>query len=111
MMSLTEKLKYISLALTAVNKNVFHYRRPSNFDGAIIWQEDSEDGSVHFDNHLAEQVIHGTIDYFTKKEFDSVIDDIQTVLDRSSHIGFDLNSIQYEDETGLIHYEWNFWVS
>lgn len=112
MLTLNSKLKFVRDALTAISTSVYHYYRPSNLSGCIIWQEDSEDGSFHANNHLAEQRIHGTIDYFTKKEFDEVIDKIQASLDaHNSHISWDLSSVQYEDDTKLIHYEWDFWVA
>lgn len=111
MTALSMKLKIVRDALTAVSQNVSHYRRPPNLEGWIIWQEDSESGSFKAGNHLAEQQIHGTIDYFTKTEYDQTADDVQTVLDAVSRIGWQLSSVQYEDETGLIHYEWDFWVA
>lgn len=111
MMQLSQKLKLVRNALTAVSTKVSHYKRPPNVDGWIIWQEDSESGSFKAGNHLAEQQIHGTVDYYTKTEYDQTCDDIQTALDASSRIGWMLSSVQYEDETGLIHYEWDFWVA
>lgn len=110
MQSLSVKLQRVKVALTSISKNVYHYRRPANIENAIIWQEDAEDGIFHAGNHLAEQRVHGTIDYFTKKEFDETVDDIQTILDKC-FLGWSLNSVQYEDETNLIHYEWEFWIS
>ncbi len=110
MISLSMKLKIVRDALTAVSQKVSHYRRPPNLEGWIIWQEDSESGSFKAGNHLAEQQIHGTIDYYTRTEYDQTADDIQAVLDAVSRIGWQLSSVQYEDETGLIHHEWDFWV-
>lgn len=109
MLKLSDKLGKIQTALTAISTNVYHYKRPASIDGAIIWQEDSEDSSFHAGNHCVEQQIHGTIDYFTKTEFDSTCDDIQSALD-ACMCGWRLNSVQYEDDTGLIHYEWEFWA-
>ena len=111
MRTLNQKLKRIAGALTAVSKNVYHYRRPADLTGAVIWQEDAEDGSFHAGNHLAEQTIHGTVDYFTKTEFDKTVDDIQASLEQFGGIAWALASVQYEDDTKLIHYEWYFWVA
>lgn len=111
MKQLSQMLKYVRDTLTAVSSNVYHYRRPANLAKAIIWQEDAEDGSFHTNNHLAEQQIHGTIDYWTPDEYDQTADDIQAALESRSRIGWRLSSVQYEDETGLIHHEWDFWVS
>ena len=61
------------------------------------------------ENRKAEQQIHGTIDYFTRAEFDTNVDRIQEALNAAG-IGFRINSVQYEDTTNLIHYEWEFWA-
>lgn len=110
MQTLNSKLKNVKSALTTVSSKVYHYARPSKLDKCIVWQEDAEDGSFHASNHLAEQKIHGTIDYFTKEEFDETVDSIQEALNTCEHVSWNLSSVQYEDETNLIHYEWDFWV-
>lgn len=110
-MSLQNKLKRVSDALVTVSERCYHYRRPASVEkNYIVWQEDSEDDSFNASNHKAEQQIHGTIDFFTQTEFDSVVDGIQAALDLAG-IGFRLKSVDYEDETKLIHYEWEFWVA
>ena len=111
MMSIQTKLRAVRDALVGVTDRCYHYRRPpaapkSNY---IIWAEDSEDGSFDGDNRKQEQQIHGTVDYFTLKEFDPVVDAIQEAL-LIPCTGYRLNSVQYEDDTNLIHFEWEFWV-
>lgn len=117
MKSLQNNLKQVKNALLTVrtaNDTVvpcYHYVRPANaVNGYIVWAEDGEETSFEADNLKQEQKIHGTIDYFTQKEFDEVCDNIQTALN-SAGIGFRLYSVQYEDDTKLIHYEWAFWVA
>ena len=51
-----------------------------------------------------------TIDYFTRTEFDANVDRIQEALNAAG-IGYRINSVQYEDTTNLIHYEWEFWAA
>lgn len=70
-----------------------------------------EDGDNGFeaDDLKAEQAISGTVDYFTKTEHDIAFDYIQGVLNAYGAAWY-LNSVQYEDDTGLIHYEWVFEV-
>ena len=105
------KLIKIKDALVSVNGlKVYHYWRPRLEAPFCVWQEDGEGTSVWSGNHLSEQVITGTIDYFTKTEFDPMIDNIQQALNNAENVGWELNSIQYENETNLIHYEWNFQV-
>lgn len=117
MKSLNEKLTIIRDALLTVTDGkgcavpVYHYYRPGNVQkGYIVWMEDGEDDSFDADNRKAEQQMHGTIDFYTQTEFDPITDIVQNALD-ASRVGFRLNSVQYEDSTKLIHYEWEFWVT
>ena len=109
-----DKLKIIPEILLAVTDKVYHYEAMHVSDKYIVWAEDSEGSSLEADNYKAEQSIQGTIDYFTKEEFDENVDKIQEVL-TASCIPFYLNSVQYEsaDDSGsnLIHYEFVFEVS
>ena len=54
--------------------------------------------------------MRGTIDLYTRQEFDPAVDQIQEGLNTSEGVGWVLSSVQYEDETNLIHYEWTFAV-
>ena len=56
-------------------------------------------------NQKKNHSIKGTIYYFTKKDNDIIADEIQEIL-KTEKISFYLNSVQYEEETGYIHYEW-----
>lgn len=110
MKSMQDKLKAVRDALLTVTDKCYHYRRVASVKtGYIVWAEDSEDGSFDGDNRKQEQQIHGTIDYFTQKEFDPLIDGIQNALDEA-RVSFRLNAVDYEDDTKLIHYEWEFWA-
>lgn len=111
MKSMTAVLHNIRTALVEVTPKCYHYHRPEGItDSYIVWQEDSEESSFEANNHKEEQQIHGTVDYFTLTEFDQNIDAIQETLN-SIMVGWRLNAVDYEDETNLIHYEWEFWVS
>ena len=85
-----------------VTDQVSHIERIKS-DRYFVWQEDGE--SV-----LAECAITGTTDLFTKQEFDPWVDAFGEAL--SSHgIAWSLSSVQYEDDTGFIHYEWSWEVA
>jgi len=101
------KLTDIRDLLLTVTSNTFHYFATNKTDKYIVWAEDTQADASYADNHMSGQVIQGTIDYFTKMEFDSNFDLIQDKLN-SIDIAWRLNSIQYEEETGYIHYEWVF---
>ena len=104
-----DKLKIIPEILLTVTDKVYHYEAMHASDKYIVWAEDSEGSSLEADNYKAEQSIQGTIDYFTKQEYDENVDKIQAAL-VANRISFYLNSVQYEspDEgyAGYIHYEW-----
>lgn len=108
-MTFQSKIQKIQRALTGVTENCFHYWRAKADSPYLIWAEDGEADSFEGDNHKQEQQIHGTADYFTRTEFDGAVDDIQDALN-GIMAGWRLNSVQYEEDTGLIHYEWEWWV-
>lgn len=97
-------LDMIRDALLTVTDNVSHYEAFKKTDRYIVWAEDGAH-SQYGDGGMVEQVITGTIDLFTKQENDPYFDAIQSALN-SIDIAWSLNSIQYEDGTGYVHYEW-----
>lgn len=111
MRSLQRNLKTIRDALndTSAKGRVYHYTRPADTTSAwIVWQEDGENQSFNTDNQKKEQQIHGTIDCYSLTEYDPLFDEIQEALNALENVGWNLMSVQYEDETNLIHYEWEF---
>jgi hypothetical protein len=92
-------------ALLGVTSKCYHYAPPQNVNGAyIVWAEDNQSASVWCDNKMQAQAIEGTVDYFTKSEDDAYVDAIQAAL--NGVCSWRLNSIQHEEDTGYIHYEW-----
>lgn len=100
------KLTDLRDALLTLHIPVHHFfAHKEKANQYIVWAEDGEAGAGHADNKKTNQVIQGTIDYFTKTEFDGNVKLIQEKLN-SLDIAWRLNSIQHEDDTGYIHYEW-----
>lgn len=110
MIALQNKLRQIGEAFAAVTENACHYFRPVTAFPALIWAEDGEADSFNADNHKACQNITGTVDLFTKTEFDPLLDDVQAALEGLG-VAWRLESVQYEDETNAIHYEWTWEVA
>ena len=109
---ISQKIEIIKNALTSIpGLKVYHYWHPRLEAPYCIWAEDGEGDSHHSNNKKSEQVITGTIDYFTLTEYDAMLDLIQEALNNAETVGWTLNSVQYEDETNLIHYEWSFEVA
>lgn len=106
------KLIKVRDALTSIeNLKVYHYWHPRLEAPYCIWAEEGESDSFWSSNHLQEQVIEGSIDYFTKTEFDPIVDQIQEKLNEVENLGWSLESVMYEDETNLIHFSWSFEVA
>lgn len=68
---------------------------------------DGAGASVWADDRMQEQALEGTVDLFTRDEGHPQMKAVQAALDRSG-VSWRLNSIQYEENTGLMHYEWVF---
>jgi hypothetical protein len=91
--------------LLTIGPPVFHYSAAGQKGNYIVWAEDSDGASEYADNKKVNHSIQGTIDYFTKTEFDPIVDEIQDKL-TEAEISWRLNSVQHEKDTGYIHYEW-----
>lgn len=109
MKSLQTILKNFGSGLAEVAPPCYHYRRMKDEVPYCVWQEAREEMSFNANNRKREQQITGTVDYFTKTEYDSVIDDIQDYFDGLNDFGWRLSAVDYEDDTNLIHYEWEWW--
>lgn len=93
-------------ALSYSELPVHRYLAHKKTDRYIVWAEDSE--TIYFSDDKAEMgEIAGTVDLFTKTEDDDAVILIKEGLELEN-ICYKLNSIQYEDDTGYIHYEWIF---
>lgn len=114
MKSLTNNLKKIRdiLNSTSAKGRIYHYTKPKkDLKSWVVWQEDGEDMSHDADNHKINQQIQGSIDLYTKTEYDPLIDEIQEALDAAENVGWRLSMVDYEDETALIHYQWEFYIA
>ena len=103
-MKLTDKLRYLSEGLGSIGVTIHHYHRPLNTFPCIVWAEEGGD-ELHADNGVGEQAVSGTLDYFTHEEFDPTVDLIQEKLQEMG-LAWGLNSVQYEEDTDLTHWEW-----
>ena len=73
-----------------------------------VYAEDSASGKWA-DGHMQAQILQGTVDYFTRDSSGTPRQTIQQALNNAG-ISFLLNSVQFEEDTGYIHYEWVFEV-
>ena len=101
------QLADVKTALLTVTTNLRHYDATGLIAPYVVWSEDTQADAVYADGKMQEQGIQGTIDLFTKTEYDPKFSQIQTALNDAG-ISFYLGSIQYEEDTKLIHYQWIF---
>lgn len=111
-MSILQKLDNVRIALLQAahseDVNVYNYTAyATKKKRYIVWAVDGSGGSFNADNNLAQQVLHGTVDFFTADAYDPMPDKIQDAL-KAAGIAMSLNTVQYETETEMIHWEW-FW--
>lgn len=99
-MTWEEKIKNAHLSVTSA---VSHYEKMQS-DRYFVWQEDSSEAVSAEGRHTAGKVM-GTTDFFTKTEQDPWKEDLERAFGRWG-ISWSLNSVQYEEDTGFIHYEW-----
>ena len=109
--SVNDKLRRVESLLRNIAPDIsYHYRRPPEMKRFIVWQEEAEDMSFSANNRKQEICMTGTIDVYTPNEYDQLIDDLTAALAQAQRIQAQINAVQYEDETGLIHYTFAFWV-
>ena len=109
--SVNDKLRRVESLLKNIAPDIsFHYRRPSEMKRFIVWQEEAEDVPFSANNRKQEVCMTGSIDVYTPNEYDQLIDDLTAALAQAQRIQAQINAVQYEDETGLIHYTFAFWV-
>lgn len=107
-MTLQNKLKEIKDFHNRVGCPAYHYWRPvRDADHWLIWYEAGEGNSFHADNGKREQVIQGATHVYTHTEFDPVLDAVQNMFEAAG-LSWILTSVQYEDDTATIHYEWTW---
>lgn len=98
-------LNRIRNALLSVTPEVYHFHAHKPKAPYIVWAEDGQGDTVFANGRMQNQAIAGTVDLFTDKPEDmALFDQVQEALD--GVCAWRLNSVQYEDDTGLTHYEW-----
>lgn len=108
-MTSLNKITKIRDALTGIEGlTVYHYWRYVENAGTCIWQEDTEPSALQADLHKREQAIGGTVDYFTQTEYDPMTDAIQDALNQIESCKWNLDDVQFEEETHFIHYTWRW---
>lgn len=98
------------MALLTVSEKVGHYEWIGNDPQYLVWTEDSGSNALHGDNMLLHKAIQGTIDLYVKEGQEPWTEQVEQALN-DAKVSFGLNSIQFEEQTGYVHYEWVFEVA
>lgn len=89
---------------------IFHYFKPSEIQAPYgVWIEGPEE-SFSADNAKAERTLTCTMEFYSQTEADSKIDEIEAAL-ITMGASWTFVGSQYEEETALIHYSWEWSVS
>ena len=98
------ELKKFGEALGNILGASYHYTAPENRPPKYaVWQE-LLGIDLHANNRHAESGFLISVDYFTAEEYDPNIDAISALLD--VYGSWTIESVQFEQDTMLIHYEW-----
>ena len=108
-MTLQTRLKSLADEFKEISSVIHHYKRTEVSAPFGVWAEQYETNSDFADNSKTTQGVSVQLDYYTQEEFDSTIDDLQAYLNENGY-PWSLDSVQFEDETNMIHYSWSFTV-
>lgn len=97
----------IIAAHRAVTDQVSHFERMQS-KRYFVWQEDG-DNDLSADGIHVEKAVTGFTDLFTTVEFDPWADALGNSFDQYG-IFWTLRDVQYEEETGITHYTWDWEV-
>lgn len=97
----------IKKILTELTDKLYLYTAPGKVKPPyVIYGVDGEE-QLKADNRISLHIDQGYIDLYTTDAKDKLIKAIPEALD-INEISFKLNSVQFEEETGLLHYEWRW---
>lgn len=102
-------IECIIAAHTAVTDQVSHGGRMKS-KRYFVWQEDGASDFEAEGKHV-EGCVTGTTDLFTQNEFDPWREALEQSFDSFDSIAWRLNSIQFEADRGIWHYEWSWEVA
>ena len=109
MKSLNSKLKEFAELLRYTSTNeIYHYDATGDKgDRYIVWQEEGESDPLFLDNQLDEITIKGSLDIYTKVEFDDLVDEVIDLFHKNT-VSFNLISVDYETNSNYIHYSFDW---
>lgn len=109
MKNLNSKLKKFAELLRYTSTNeIYHYDATGGKgDRYIVWQEEGESDSLFLDNQHDEIVLKGSLDIYTKVEFDDLVDEVIDLFNGNG-VPFNIINIEYETNSNYIHYSFDW---
>ena len=98
-------LETLQQALAALTERCWHYvAEPNAVPPYLVWAEDG-DNDLAGDNLHGERCYTGTVDLYTRADPEPLFEAVPAALEDIGASWY-LNSVQYEEDTGLTHFEW-----
>ena len=97
-------LQPLQEALAALGSAYHYVAQPNAVPPYLVWMEDGSNDPVA-ETVNAARIYQGSVDLYTKTEDEPLMESVPKALEGIGAAWY-LNSVQYEDDTGLIHYEW-----
>lgn len=90
-------------------EKTYHFTAPPNTEPPyIVWKEDGNN-DLNSNNRHSEKIVTGTMDLFIRSETDPLIRKLPALMN-DFPAAYSLISVEYEEETGLLHYSWDWEV-
>lgn len=98
-----DKLK-AALDATGLPFEAFGWSEAPDGDYGVFAPDGAND--LRADDKHAERCVEGTVDWFTRHYPAADVATIEGALDGVPGLAWYLNSVQFESDTGYIHFEW-----
>ena len=100
-------MERIRKALASVTEDAYKYfAAPGASFPYIVWGDDGAN-NLKANNGGGEKCATGYIDLYTKRDSDPLAGKIEAALEKIP-AAFQLISVEYEEETGVIHHSWDW---
>ncbi len=97
--------------LNSLSVPFYHYDTVKKICPYGIWGETGQSGNTrHASNKTTAQVIEGFVEYFTKTEYDPVVDEIQSGFN-DTHTPWRLEYVDYDYDNQVIIYRWQWQIT
>lgn len=98
-----------ALEATGIPLAEYAWDSPPDADYAVL-SLDGGPSVIWADDHMTEQALEGTVDLFTRSADREKMEQIQSVINALPGVAWRFSSLQYENDTRLLHWEWVFQV-